>query len=70
MIEPIARIGRVADQERFRREDTLGMSPSERVMCLIRLRNRQFGPVSRPIRGSGVFSCRTLDIPGEMPTHE
>jgi hypothetical protein len=60
MIKPIARIGRVADQERFRREDTLAMSPSERVMCLIRLRNRQFGQVSRPIQGSGIFSYRRL----------
>ena len=54
------RIGAVADQDRFRREDMLAMTPEERIMTLIKLRNRQFGAISRRIRGSGIVSYRTL----------
>ena len=60
MIKAKERIGAVADQDRFRREDMLAMTPEERIMTLIRLRNSQFGAVARPIRGSGIVSYRTL----------
>lgn len=60
MIAPKVRIGAVADQDRFRREDVLAMTPAERIMTLMRLRNRQFGAISRPIRGSGIVSYRTF----------
>lgn len=55
------RIGTVVEQDRFRREDMLAMTPEERIMTLIRLRNRQFGAVSSPIRDSGIVSIRTID---------
>lgn len=58
MIETKVRMGTVEDQDRWRREDLLAMTPDERVMTLIRLRNRQFGAVAKPIRDSGVFCCR------------
>jgi hypothetical protein len=60
MLTAKVRIGAVADQDRFRREDMLAMTPEERIMTLIKLRNRQFGAVSRPIRDSGIVSYRTL----------
>lgn len=61
MIAAKVRIGSVADQDRFRREDVLAMTPAERIMTLIRLRNSQFGAISRPIRDSGIVSYRTFD---------
>lgn len=61
MIAAKVRIGSVADQDRFRRADMLAMTPAERIMTLIRLRNRQFGAVSRPIRDSGIVSYRTFE---------
>jgi hypothetical protein len=61
MITAKVRIGAVADQDRFRREDMLAMTPEERIMTLIKLRNRQFGAVSRPIRDSGIVSYRTFE---------
>jgi hypothetical protein len=54
------RIGTVEDQDRFRQEDLQAMSPDERIMTLIRLRNRQFGSRAKRIRDSGVFSSRQL----------
>ena len=48
------------EQDRFRREDVLAMSPEERIMTLIEIRNRQYGAVSRRIRGSGIVSYRKL----------
>ncbi len=60
-MERKVRIGRVGDQDRFRRKEMLAMTPVERIMTLIRLRNSQFGAVSRPIRDSGIVSYRTLD---------
>lgn len=61
MIEAQVRIGTVADQDRFRREDMLAMTPAERIMTLIRLRNSQFGAISRPIRDSGIVSYRSFE---------
>ena len=61
MIARRVRIGKVGDQDRFRREDLLAMTPEARIMTLVELRNRQFGAVSQPIRDSGVVSYRTLD---------
>ncbi|HAS82532.1 MAG TPA: hypothetical protein DCS43_07645 [Verrucomicrobia bacterium] len=61
MIATKVRIGTVADQDRFRREDMLAMTPEARIMTLIRLRNSQFGAVSRPIRDSGIVSYRTFE---------
>ncbi len=61
MIAPKVRIGTVGDQDQFRREDILAMTPAERIMTLIQLRNRQFGAVSCPIRGSGIVSYRIFD---------
>jgi hypothetical protein len=60
MIDAKVRIGTVEDQDRFRQEDLQAMSPDERIMTLIRLRNRQFGSRAKRIRDSGVFSCRQL----------
>ena len=60
MIDTKVRIGTVEDQDRFRREDMQAMSPAERIMTLVRLRNRQFGCSAKRIRDSGVFSCRQL----------
>jgi hypothetical protein len=60
MITRLVRIGRVSDQDTVRRHDTLAMTPSERVMQLIRLRDRQFGASSRPVRGSGAVSYRNM----------
>ena len=61
MIGKNVRMGAVEDQDRFRREDMLAMTPDARIMTLIRLRNSQFGAVSRPIRDSGIVSYRTFD---------
>lgn len=60
MIAKKVRIGAVGDQERFRRDDMLALTPAQRIMTLIRLRNLQFGEVSRPIRNSGIVSYRTF----------
>ena len=65
MIAKIARIGSVAGQDALRRQDMLAMTPSERVVLLIELRDHQFGPVSRPIRGSGAVRYRALRIAGK-----
>ena len=62
MIKKIVRIGAISDQDRFRRQDVMAMDPSERIMCLIRLRDRQFGAVARPIRGSGAVSYRNFVV--------
>ena len=58
MIAKTVRIGAVADQDRFRREDTLAMTPEERIETLIKLRNQQFGRIAKPIRNSGIVSYR------------
>ncbi len=58
MIEKNVRIGSVPDQDRFRREDTLAMTPEERIETLIKLRNQQFGRIAKPIRNSGIVSYR------------
>jgi hypothetical protein len=60
MIAKVVRIGSVSDQDAVRRHDTLALTPSERVMQLIRLRDRQFGASARPVRGSGVVSYRNV----------
>jgi len=61
MIAARVRIGMVEEQDRFRREDMLAMSPEERILTLIRLRNRQFGATAEPIRNSGIVSFRTFE---------
>ena len=58
MIAKRIRIGAVSDQDTFRRHDVLSMTPSERIMCLIRLRDRQFGATASPVRGARVVSYR------------
>jgi len=63
MIATRVRIGNVEDQDQFRREDLLAMTPEERIMTLVKLRNRQFGAVSKPVRDSGVVSYRRLGSP-------
>ena len=70
MIDAKVRIGTVEDQDRCRREDLQAMSPDERVMTLIKLRNRQFGGIAKPIRNSGVFSCRQLAATTEVRTSD
>jgi len=42
MIKKVVRIGSVRQQDEFRRQDVLRMSPSERIGALIDLRNRAF----------------------------
>ena len=58
MIAKTVHIGAVADQDRFRREDVLAMTPEERIQTLIELRNQQFGRIAKPIRNSGIVSYR------------
>lgn len=60
VISKIVRIGTVADQDSFRRQDVMAMTPSERIMCLVRLRDRQFGAVAIPVRTSCAVSYRVL----------
>ena len=60
MIAKLARIGAVSGQDFFRRQDTLALTPSERIMCLIRLRDRQFGPSASSIKESGTVGYRNL----------
>lgn len=60
MIAKLVRIGVVSDQDAFRRQDVLAMTPSERLMCLIRLRDRQFGAQASPIRGACAVAYRDL----------
>jgi len=59
MLTAGVRIGAVEDQDRFRREDVLAMTPEERIMTLVKLRNRQFGAVAQRIRDSGIVSYST-----------
>jgi len=42
MIKKTVRIGSVQQQDEFRRQDVMRMSPSERIGALIELRNRAF----------------------------
>jgi len=42
MISKTVRVGKVGDQDLFRREDMLRMSPSERIALLAGIRNRAF----------------------------
>ena len=58
MMEKTVRIGSVPDQDRFRSEDVLAMTPEERIQTLIKLRNQQFGRIAKPIRNSGIVSYR------------
>ena len=60
MIAKRVRIGASADPDTWRRQDVMAMTPSERVRCLIALRDRQFGAAARPIRNSGAVSYRTV----------
>ncbi len=60
MIERVVRIGTLADQDSFRREDVLCMTPDERLRCLIRLRDRQFRHIATPVRQSGSVQIRRL----------
>ncbi len=41
-IKKTVRIGTVRQQDQFRREDMLRMSPAERVGALVEMRNRAF----------------------------
>jgi len=51
MIKKTVRIGTVQQQDEFRRQDVLHMSPSERIEALIELRNRAFpyAPLKRVV---------------------
>ena len=60
MIKKMVRIGAVADQDTFRRQDVKAMTPSERVMCLIRVRDRQFAALASSVRNSGTVNYRNL----------
>jgi hypothetical protein len=64
MIATRVRIGKIEDQDQFRRADLLAMTPEDRIMTLVELRNSQFGAVSRPVRNSGIVSYRRLDSSG------
>jgi hypothetical protein len=57
MIKKTVRVGTVQMQDEFRREDMLRMSPAERVMMLMELRDAAFSyePFKR------VASIRKLD---------
>ena len=60
MIAKQVRIGNVEDQDQFRREDVRRMRPEARLLCLVNLRDLQFGAASIPIRQSGAVSYRKL----------
>jgi hypothetical protein len=60
MIAKRIRIGVVSDQDTFRRQDAMAMTPSERIMCLIRLRDRQFGETATSVRGARAVSYRNV----------
>lgn len=52
MIEKSVRIGSVEEQDTFRREDVLRMTPAARLQCLIHLRNQHVSANFIPIRES------------------
>ena len=54
----IVRVGRIEDQDRFRRDDMAAMTPEARIDCLLKLRQQQFGARATRIRGSGIVTCR------------
>lgn len=60
MIEKVARVGSIEDQDRLRRKDTMRMTPAERLLCLINLRNTQFGADAIPLRETTSVSFRRL----------
>ena len=60
MIEKRVRIGTLADQDSFRREDVMRMTPDERLRCLIRLRDQQYHHTAIPVRKSGAVEIRRL----------
>jgi hypothetical protein len=62
MISKVVRIGAISDQDAVRRRDVMAMTPSERVMCLIRLRDRQFGASACPVRNNGTVRYRILPV--------
>ena len=45
----IARVAKVEDQDRIRREDCLRLTPSERVEALLEWRSRYFGERMQPL---------------------
>ncbi len=57
----IVRVGRIKDQDRFRRDDMAALTPEARIDCLLQLRQQQFGARAKRIRGSGIVTCRVLD---------
>jgi hypothetical protein len=70
MIAKRIRIGAVSDQDTLRRHDRLTMTPSERIMCLIRLRDRQFGATVSPVRGDRVVTWIDFEEITRIGGHE
>jgi len=62
MIAKLVRFGVISDQDTFRRQDAMAMTPSQRIMCLIRLRDSQFGAAASPLKKSCAVSYRNLPI--------
>lgn len=54
----VFRIGMVADQDQFRREDVLRMSPAERILCLVQMQQTMFGAQARPLRVPPTYRIR------------
>lgn len=54
----VFRVGAVAEQDQFRREDTLRMSPAERILCLIQMQQTMFGAQARPLRETPTYRMR------------
>jgi hypothetical protein len=57
----VVRIGRIEDQDRFRAEDCLRMSPEERVMLVFAMQRRYLGTGRARLRR--VASVRRIESP-------
>ncbi|OGV72791.1 MAG: hypothetical protein A3K19_28350 [Lentisphaerae bacterium RIFOXYB12_FULL_65_16] len=60
----VVRIGRIEDQDQFRREDCLRMTPEERVMLVFAMQRRHLGTGRARLRR--VASVRRLDGAREL----
>lgn len=49
-IEKTVRVGKPEDQDRWRREDMLRMTPNERVRLLVEMQHAYFPELRKPLR--------------------
>lgn len=57
-MKPIVRIGKIKDQDRWRRDDLRSMSPIQRVEILEKMQDQYFGKTHRSIKP--VFKIRSI----------